>query len=154
VTGRGGVPVSAGAAVLSVTTVDARARIRHGVLRRAAGAHRFHVELPAWVVSTNAVVTALDTAGQVCLYTSADVDRWSTSTVTTLSGPPRCRSAGPSARPRTVGPHHGRRLSSGIGKRVLDTVTELQVAGSGGLPARLGSVILNLTVTETSGPGS
>ncbi len=157
VTGRGGVPVSAGAAVLSVTTVDARAPGFVTVF--PCGEPQVPTASTSnyrpGVVSTNAVVTALDTAGQVCLYTSADVDM-----VVDVNGHhPLGSTTVPISPVRLLDTRTGPglttvdRLSSGIGKRVLDTVTELQVAGRGGLPADVGSVILNLTVTETSGPG-
>lgn len=157
VTGRGGVPSSAGAAVLSVTTVDARAPgfitvfpcSEPTVPTASTSNYR------PGVVSTNAVVAALDPSGKVCLYSSADVDL-----VVDVSGHhPIGSTTVPITPVRLLDTRSGPGLATvdgtglGAGLRAADTVVELQVAGRGGLPADVGSVVLNLTVTEPIGPG-
>jgi hypothetical protein len=157
VSGRGGVPTSAGAAVLSVTTVDARAPGFITVFPcgeptvPTASTSNYRPGL----VATNAVVAALDAAGRVCLYSSADVDL-----VVDVSGHhPSGATTVPITPIRVLDTRAGAGLSTvdgaslGIGLRAADTVTQVQVAGRGGIPADAGSVVLNLTVTEPTGPG-
>lgn len=156
VAGRGGVPPTTGAAVLTVTVTAARAPgfvtvfPCDGPIPTAS-----NLNYVAGSTVTNTVVADVSPRGTVCLYTMADVDM-----VVDVGGhhptgsnllslhPSRLmdtRSGGGSA---TIDGLH-----VGVGPRFADSVTELTVAGRGGVPADARAVVLNVTVTEARGDG-
>lgn len=157
VRGRGGVPANAGIAALSVTAVDARAPgfVTVYPCGEPAVPTASTVNYGTGGVVANAIMAALDANGRVCLYTSADVDL-----VVDVSGSfPVGSTSVPVAPVRLLETRTGSGLSTvdgqflGIGKRQIDTVTQVQIGGRAGLPATASSVVLNLTVTGPTGPG-
>jgi hypothetical protein len=151
VAGRAQVPNDVGSVVLNVTVVDARGpgfitvyacdqpRPTASQLNYATGS-----------TITNSVVVDVSVAGTVCVYNYAPVDL----VIDVAGHHPSGASVVPVAPARLletraaqpVGTIDGQ--SSAIGRRALDTVTELVVAGRGGVPVDAGSVVLNVTVTE------
>jgi hypothetical protein len=99
----------------------------------------------------NAVIVKVATGGKVCLYTSAathlivDVNAYLRDTSTSASvAPARLLDT----RPGSSTIDH---LSEGIGIRDFVSVTELHVAGRGGVAPDATAVVLNITVTGPLG---
>ena len=150
VAGRAGVPVGASAATLSVTVISAGTAgfVTVFPCQQAVPAAS-SVNFGAGQVVTNAVVSGLAAEGWVCLYTSADVD-----VVVDVNGynpgdasfvalvPQRIldsRTApGPKPRPASM---------------LFVPIRELQITGTAGIPASASSVVVNLTVTQSTGSG-
>jgi hypothetical protein len=101
----------------------------------------------------NAVITKIGSGGKVCFYTFAATDL-----IADVNG---YYPAGSLFSPLVPGRLMDSRLSgvttdglfAGIGVRAAGTVTELQVAGRGGVPADASSVVLNVTVTGAQSAG-
>lgn len=149
--GRVGVPNDAGAVVLGVTVTGATGPgfvtvfPCGGLIPTAAT-----VNYAAGATVTNTVVARTGTDGAVCLYTMADVDM-----VVDVNGFHPDGASFASLDPsRFMETRTGPGLSTidglqfGIGPRAADTVTTLPVAGRAGIPTTVGSVVLNITVTE------
>jgi hypothetical protein len=145
VTGRGGVPAGAEAVVLNVTVTEPQG---DGFVT----AYPCDVPRPTDTSSLNytagqtvpnAVVVKPSASGTVCLYTMA-----ATHLVVDVNGYLAAGSA--------FGPITPARLldsRSSLGMRSAGTVTTVQVAGQGGVPAGATSAVLNITVTEPQGSG-
>jgi hypothetical protein len=156
VSGRADVPANAGSVVLNVTVVDARGagfitvyacdepRPNASQLNYATGG-----------TISNSVLVDVSTAGTVCLYTYAPVDL----VVDVAGHHPSGASVVPVQPARLLETRAAQPTgtidgeSSGIGRRPLDSITELRVAGRGGVPVGAGSVVLNLTITEPARAG-
>lgn len=149
-----GVPTTAAAAALNVT-VD-RAAGPGFVTVFPCGNERpnaSNLNFEAGATVANAVVTKLGTAGQVCLYNSAPVHL-----VIDVNGAytsaSKYRSIVPSrlldTRPdgATVDGSH-----RAVGVVGAGTTTEVIVAGRAGVAATATSAMLNVTATESTGPG-
>ncbi len=151
ITGRSGVPSRVNAVVLSITATDARAPgfvtvfPCGGTIPTSAT-----LNYTAGATATNAVITGLDAAGRVCIYTQATVDM-----VVDLSGYlPSPAPVSAMAPIRVLESRTGPGLSTvdglqfAIGVRSPDTVTTLPIAGRGGIARDVGTVVLTVTVTE------
>ncbi|MCU1361999.1 MAG: hypothetical protein JWN99_3288, partial [Ilumatobacteraceae bacterium] len=151
VNGRGDVPADASAVVLDVTVTGATGPgfvtvfPCGGAIPTAAT-----LNYTAGATVTNAVVARTAADGTVCLYTMAQVDM-----VVDVNGFHPHGAAFASLDParlmetRTgVGLSTVDGLQNGIGPRVTDTVTTLPIIGRAGIPPTVGSVVLNITVTE------
>ena len=156
VAGRGGVPLAAGAVLLNVTVVDARAP---GFLTVYAcdqpRPNASQLNFVAGTTISNSVLVDLSATGTVCAYTYAAVDL-----VVDLAGHHALGASVVAIQPARVldtraGPGLGTidGESAGIGLRAIDAVTELRVAGRAGVPTGVRSVVLNLTATESVRPG-
>jgi hypothetical protein len=149
--GRLGVPVGASAVVLGITVTGAAAPgfvtmfPCGGPIPTAAT-----VNYTAGSTVTNAVVARTGANGTVCLYTMAQVDL-----IVDLNGFHPAGASFTSLDPsRLLETRTGPGLSTidglhyGIGARGTDTVTVLPIVGRAGIPTTVGSVVLNITVTE------
>jgi hypothetical protein len=154
--GRAGVPATAGAAVLGITVTNATASgfvtvfPCGGAIPTAAT-----VNYVVGATVTNTVVARMGTGGSVCLYTNVDVDM-----IVDVHGFHPAGASFVSLEPaRLLETRTGAGLSTidgaqyGIGARVADTVTVLPVAGRAGIPTTVGSVVLNVTVTDPKKAG-
>lgn len=154
VVGRPGVDASSGSVVLNVT-VD-RAAERGFVTAFPCGAERPNASNlnfgPGGTVA-NAVVAKIGVGGAVCLFNSApahlvvDVNG-AFSASSRFAGAVPARLADSRAGAVTVDG-----ISQGGGIHVAGTVRAVQVGGRGGVPVNATSALLNLTVTESTGPG-
>lgn len=151
--GRVGLPGDLAAAVLNVTVTDPVAAGYVTVFpcgTKPPTASNLNY-LPGQTVP-NAVISALGNAA-VCLYSKApthlivDVSGWFTSgSYQPLGSPARLYDSRP-ARSTIDGKH------AGEGIRPAESETRIRVAGRAGLGAAPASVVLNVTATETQGPG-
>ena len=151
VTGRGGVPdVGVGAVVLNVTATEATAATYITVF--PAGETRptaSNLNLVAGDTVPNLVISKLGIGGTVSLYNNsgathliADVAGWF----------PEGPGVNPLVPARLLDTREG--LGAPMGTVDGGSVTELQVAGRGGVPdAGVGAVVLNVTVTEPTSAG-
>ena len=144
VTGRGGVPVGASAAALNVTAVQ-------------AGDAGFMTVFPCGTsvpeasnlnyrnaqTIPNAAVVKLDAAGRVCVFTSAtsgllvDVNGYTPAASDVVA----------------LDPFRLYDSRSGAGSRPAGSVTEVQVAGAGGVPGDATAALLNVTAVAAEGDG-
>lgn len=152
VAGRGAVPSSADAVVLNLTVTEPDGPgfatvFPCGSTRPDASTINF----TAGTTIANSVIAPVGREGQVCIYSSerahvvADVAGSFTSGFRALN-PARLLDS--RSRSTTI---DGRFV--GLGVRGAGQVLELDVAGRGGVPDGADAVALNLTVTETAGPG-
>ena len=154
VAGRGGVPSDAVAAVLNVTAVgpaaDAFATVfpcGQSVPTASNLNYRLGVDI------ANAVIVQLDAGGKACIYTFAathllaDVNGYipAGSAFSTLTPARLLDSRGPNS---TVDG-----LGSGGGPMVAGSVTEVQVAGRGGVPVGAAAAVLNVTAVGPEADG-
>ncbi len=154
VTGRGGVPTDASAVVLNVTVTDTQGPGFVTVWPCGSAmptASNLNYQT-GWTIP-NAVIAKVGTGGKVCLYTMAtthliaDVNAYFPAASSMVSlVPGRLLDSRPGA-PTIDGQF------SGIGIRPAGSVTELVVTGRGGVPTDASAVVLNVTVTDTQGPG-
>ena len=154
VAGRGGVPVGAAAAVLNVTAVgpaaDGFATVfpcGQSVPTASNVNYRLGVDI------ANAVIVQLDASGKACIYTFAvthllaDVNGYvpAGAAFSTLTPARLLDSRGPNS---TVDG-----LGSGGGPMAAGSVTEVQVAGRGGVPSDAVAAVLNVTVVGPAADG-
>ena len=156
VTGRAGVPSTVNAVVLNVTVTGARAAGYLTVFPCGGPiptASNVNYTLGATI--TNAAVTATSATGNVCLFTSADIDL-----VVDVGGHLPLAAPISTAPPvRVLDSRSGPGLSTidglqiAIGARTADTVTRLPIAGRAAIPAGTSAVVLGVTITEARRPG-
>lgn len=152
--GRGGVPTTASAAALNVTVTGTAGPgfvtvYPCGTTRPTASSLNFGTGTTV----PNNVIAKLGTGGKVCLYTStgthvlADVGGYfAPSSAFQPIAPARLLDSRPGE--STVdGAGAGRGVAAG------GTVVEVQVTGRAGVPSNAGAAVLNVTVTQTAGPG-
>ncbi len=155
VAGRGGIPVGAAAIVLNVTATDTT---QSGFLTIwPAGAARptaSNINFDASATIPNLVIAKLSADGDVALFNSrgntdviADALGWfpSTSGLTALSPA------------RLLETRSGRSTVdnqyNGIGTLAAKTELDLPVLNRGGVGSNAGAVVLNITATNSAGPG-
>ena len=154
--GRVSVPASARAVVLSVTATGSTAAgfvtlfPCGGPIPTAAT-----VNFVPGATVTNAAIVQTGPGGTVCFYTNTDIDL-----IVDVHGYHPSGAAFASLPPaRLLDTRSGAGLSTidglhlGGGLRLEDTTTALQVVGRAGVPRTIGSVVLNVTVTEPRRPG-
>ncbi len=155
VAGRGGVPADASAVVLTVTVTEP---VGAGfVTVFPCGSPRplaSNVNFVAGATVANSVVSGVGVGGRVCLFSMVDAQL-----VVDVDGFFPASSSFVSLVPARLlesrsGLAHGRWVcSAGIGVRGAGSVTELVVAGRGGVAADASAVVLTVTVTEPVGAG-
>ncbi len=157
IAGRGGVPAGAVAAMLNITAVDPRqpgfvTAFPCGTTRPNAST----VNFPAGLTVSNAALTKLSPDGRVCLFTYSDTDLVIDTTSYVNAGASSIVSVVPV---RLLESRIGPGLSTvdggsnGIGMRPAGSVTELQIAGRGGVPAGAVAAMLNITAVDPRQPG-
>ena len=136
VTGRGGVPADATTAVLNVTALDASAPGYMTVFPcGTAPPDASNLNFPVGVTIANAVIAKLDAAGKVCVFTSG-----SAGLLVDAGGYISGASGYSGLTPRRL---YDSRPSGEV--RAAGTVTEIDVYGSGAVPAGSPTVVLNAT---------
>ena len=155
VTGRGGVPSDAGAAVLNVTVTNADGEgfitvWPCGVTRPNASNLNYKKDSTI----PNAVITKIGTGGKVCFYTEGAVDlivdvngQYPTGTAYSPVVPARLLDS------RNPGGDTIDDISQAIGKIAANTFVEVVIAGRGGVPADATAAVLNVTATNVDGEG-
>jgi lysophospholipase L1-like esterase len=154
VSGRGGVPTNATAAVLNVTAAGPT---------EPGFATVFPCGEPVPTASNlnvhtgqdipNAVVAKIGANGKVCIYTDtathliADVDAWFTATTTFGSLTPARLLDSRTVNSTVDG------LDAGMGLRPAGSITELRVSGRGGVPTNATAAVLNVTAAGPTEPG-
>ncbi len=156
VAGRGGVDGAASAVALNVAVVDARGP--GFVTVYPCGQDRPNAANLNYVTGqtiANAVLAKVGNGGKVCLFTYGaidlvvDVDGWfPASTDYSPLVPARLLETRTGTGMGTVD-----HQSEGIGVRDAGSVTELLVAGRGGVDAHPTAVVLNVAVVDARGPG-
>lgn len=151
VTGRAGVPTDVGSVVLNVTVTQTQGA--GFVTVYACDQPRPTASQLNYVVGatiTNSVIVDVSAAGTVCLFTFAAVDM----VVDVAGHHPVGASVVPVQPARLLETRFGETTgtidgdSTGIGRRPIDSITEVRIAGRGGVPDDAGSVVLSLTITE------
>ena len=154
VASRAGVPDNAGSVVLNVTVTDTQQAgfvtvYPCGTPRPTAS----NLNFTTGQTVPNAVVAKVGSGGSVCLFTSAP-----THLIADVNGyfPPG-PSFGPLSPGRVLDTRPGTTTVDGqyaeTGVRSAGTVTELTIAGRGGVPFDADAVVLNMTVTEAQQAG-
>jgi hypothetical protein len=149
--GRGGVPVSASAVVLSVTATGATSAGFVTVFPCGGGVPTAAtLNYTAGATVSNGVVVQTGPGGTVCLYSMGEVDL-----IVDVNGYHPVGATLASVQPaRLVESRSGVGLSTvdglqnGIGVRQADSITPIQVVSRAGAPRVVASVVLNVTVTE------
>ena len=152
--GRVGLPGQLAAAVLNVTVADpTEAGFVTVFPCGATPPTASNVNYTRGQTVPNAVIAAPDAGGAVCLFSKAathlivDVSGWfATGAYTPLAAPARLYESRP-GRPTADGQHVG------DGIRPAESETRITVTGRAGLADGAASVVLNVTATETQGPG-
>ncbi len=154
VAGRGGVPATASAVVLNVTAVSPDAA---GYLTvYPCGAERplaSNVNYTPGQIIPNAVVAKVGDNGKVCVFTLVGSDL-----VVDVNGfVPAVGSPGPLVPARLLDSRAGATTIDGAqaadGRRAAGSVTEVTVAGRGGVPATASAVVLNVTAVSPDAAG-
>ena len=154
VAGRAGIPVDATAAVLNVTVTEAAgpgyATVYPCGSQPPTASNLNYV---AGQTIPDAVVSKIGAGGKVCIFTQqtvhliADVSGYFPADSTLIPLVParllESRGSGPTVDGQ----------SQNIGVRPPGSVTEVVVAGRGGVPANATAVVLNVTVTESQAAG-
>ncbi len=154
VTGRAGVPADAAAVVMNVTAVGGAAAGHLTVFPCGTPTpNASSLNFAAGQTVANLVVARIGAGGRVCLFTSSTVDL-----VVDINGYFGATSPFASVVPaRLLDTRAGLSTVDGtfeaIGARAAGSVTELVVAGRGGVPADASTVVLNVTVTEPTAAG-
>jgi hypothetical protein len=154
VTGRAGIPTNASAVVVNVTATQPQGAGYVTVWpcgQPQPNASNLNYQSGATI--PNLVISGIGTGGTICLFTSAashlvvDVDGYYPAT-TSFRGltPARLLDTRPGA--TTIDGS-----SAGEGLRPAGSITELTVAGRGGVPADAAAVVVNVTATEAQGDG-
>jgi len=154
VAGRGGVATNASAAVLNVTATDPAGEgyvtvYPCGSPRPLASSLNF---MPGATVP-NGVITRVGSSGRVCLFVSS-----ATHLVVDVTGyfPPSSGFASLVPARLLDSRHDGATVDgafANLGIRRTGSVTELDVAGRGGVATDAPSAVLNVTVTDAGGAG-
>ncbi len=154
VAGRGGVPADASAVVLNVTVTETASAgfvtvFPCGTPLPTASSLNF----ATGATIPNAVVAKIGSGGRVCFYTQA-----ATHLIVDANGFHTATAAySPLAPARLLETRAGLSTAeggfNGIGPRSGGTITELVVAGRGGVPPEASAVVLNVTVTEPATAG-
>jgi trimeric autotransporter adhesin len=154
VNGRATVPADAAAVVLNVTVVDAR-DAGFVTVYPCGGTppDASNINYTAGLTIAGLAIAKVSSSGSVCIYTSA-----ATHLVADVGGYfPSTTSYGPlePARLLDTRPTGGTIDSAFVGanRRPAGTVTELAVAGRGGVPVGVETVVLNVTVTAPTAAG-
>ncbi len=154
VAGRASVDADVGAVVLSVTATGATGPGYVTVFPCAQGRpNASNLNFSAGAVIATSVVSQVDENGRVCLFTSgsthlvADVNGWFPSSSTYEASPP-ARLV--DSRPATATVDGA---GMGAGLRLAGSVTEVAVAGRGGVQLGASAAVLNVTVTGANGSG-
>jgi hypothetical protein len=153
VAGRGGVPADAAAVVLNVTVTEAEGPGFVTVYPcGAARPNASNLNYAAGDTVPNAVIAKVGADGKVCLFTLAATHLLADVNGYYPAGSPYV----PLVPARVLESRPGATVdgqSANLGVRAAGSVTELRVAGRGGVPADAAAVVLNVTVTEAEGPG-
>ncbi|HWL43868.1 MAG TPA: hypothetical protein VNQ73_13060 [Ilumatobacter sp.] len=153
-TGRVGLPDQMAAAVLNVTVTEPGAAGFVTVYPCGAPLPTAsNLNYTSGQTVPNAVIAAPGERGAVCLFTKSathlivDVSGWfATGAYTALKTPARLYESR-AGRPTVDGRQRGE------GLRPAESETRIKVAGRGGVSSAPASVVLNVTATETQGPG-
>ena len=154
VAGRGGVPADASAVVLNVTAVDARGAGYLTVFPCGSSQpNASSVNFAAGQTVANAVIARVGVGGRVCIFSQMAADL-----VVDVNGFFGAASSFASVVPaRLLETRPGLATVdaqfNGVGLRGAGMVTELVVAGRGGVPINASTVVLNVTVTGAQAPG-
>ena len=144
VTGRAGVPSDAEGVVLNVTAVNARAPGYLTVFPcGAALPDASNLNYAAAQTIPNSVIAKVGAGGRVCVFTSAQADL-----LVDVNG---SLPAGSDVNP--LDPSRLYDSRTGDGPRPDGSVTVVQVAGRGGVPADATTAVLNVTALDASVPG-
>ena len=154
VTGRGCVPVDATAVVLNVTAVQAREAGYASVFPCGESVpNASNLNVAAGQNVPNAVVAKVGAGGRVCVFAEVPFDL-----LVDVNGYVPAGSAVGSTTPARLldsraggGTIDGQQ--AGIGQRSRGSVTEVTVAGRGGVPADASAVVLNVTVVQAGAAG-
>ncbi len=152
--GRGGVPADASAVVLNVTAVDARGAGYFTVFPCGSSQpNASSVNFAAGQTIANAVIARVGVGGRVCIFSQMAADL-----VVDVNGFFGAASSFASVVPaRLLETRPGLATFdgqfSGVGVRGAGMVTELVVAGRGGVPINASTVVLNVTVTGAQASG-
>ena len=154
VAGRGGVPATATAAVLNVTAVSPDGAGYLTVF--PCGAQQplaSNVNYVPGQTVPNAVVAKIGIGGKVCVYTQAATDL----VIDVNAYVPEAGSPGPLVPARVLDTRSGSAtvdgVQAGVGRSGAATVTEVIVAGRGGVPATATAAVLNVTAVSPDGAG-
>jgi len=144
IAGRGGVPADATTAVLNVTALDASAPGYMTVFPcGTAPPDASNLNFPVGVTIANAVIAKLDAAGKVCVFTFG-----SAGLLVDVGGYISGASGYSGLTPRRL---FDSRQSGGV--RAAGTVTEIDIYGSGAVPAGAPTVVLNATAVGALAAG-
>jgi hypothetical protein len=153
--GRAGVPATAAAVVLNVTVTDPTGPGFATLYPCEAGRpNASNLNFRTGQTVPNAVVARLGVDGSICLFTQSsahlliDVAGYfaNSDVLVPLGAPARLLDTRPGE--STVDGQY-----RGSGLRPAGGTLQLQVAGRAGVPADASAVVLNVTATETQGPG-
>jgi Divergent InlB B-repeat domain len=154
VTGRGGTPLAVAAVALNVTLTETAGSGFVTVFPcGSAVPTASNVNFTSGRTIANGVIAKVGVGGKVCVYASAathlvvDVNGWFIVGLGFGSLTPARLLDSRFGDPTVDG------LFTGMGLRTSGSITEVVVAGRGGVPANAAAVALNVTVTEASGPG-
>ncbi len=156
VAGRGGVPADASAVVLNVTATQAQAPGFFTVFPCGAPVpNASNVNYVAGDTVPNAVVAKLGAGGKVCVFSYAATDL-----IVDVNGTFPAGSSFSALTPaRLLETRSGPGIATvdgaqlGAGPVAAGSVTQVQVAGRGGVPADASAVVLNVTATQAQAPG-
>ena len=154
VAGRGGVPVGAGAVVLNATVVEAGAAGFVTVFPCGqATPNASNLNFAAGQTIPNSVVSKVGVGGKVCVFSSAEAHllidvNGAFPTVSDYESLVPARLFDSRAPGLTVDG-----VLSGGGRVAAGSITEVSVAGRGGVPVGAGAVVLNATVVEAGAAG-
>ena len=154
VSGRGGVPSGAGAAVLNVTVVDAGAAGFVTVFPCGqAVPNASNLNVAAGQTVPNAVVSKLGVGGKVCVFSSV-----SAHVLVDVNGSFPSVSDYASLVPARLFDSRAPGLTvdgqlSGGGRVAAGSTTEVSVSGRGGVPSGAGAAVLNVTVVDAGAAG-
>lgn len=152
--GRGATPTDAVAVALNVTAVGPEANGFVSVVPCGSGIpHTSSLNYVGGATIANAVVAALGGDGAICLYSSARTGL----VVDTTGWFPAGTKFRPVSTARLLDTRPGGVTADGLanhlGRRAAGSVTEVQIAGRGGVPADASAAVVNVTAATPSGSG-
>jgi uncharacterized repeat protein (TIGR01451 family) len=154
VAGRGGVPPDVDSVIVNVTAVAPVAdgfAVVHACLATVPGSSSLNYA--AGVHRGNELVVDVDSAGNICVYTSQDLDIM----VDVVAYVPPGSTLAPVVPSRLAESRPGLPtvdgVSAGFGKLAGGTEYELQVTGRSGIPSDALAAIVNVTAIDPDGPG-
>ncbi len=154
VAGRGGVPADASAVVLNVTVVQAAAGGYATVFPCGqAPPNASNLNFAASQTVPNAVVARVGAGGKVCVFAEVPFDL-----LVDVNGfVPAGSTVGSLSPARLFDSHAGGATVDGAlaggGQRGAGSITEVPVAGRGGVPANATAVVLNVTAVQAGAGG-